>query len=146
MDLPFVKLLEVIANKGGTLINKFVKDKDLAAKITHELKMSIQEDDTDIALAVEESHRAIKEADAQIRIAELHQNDTYTKRTRPKIARQSWYLAMAYTAATVITKVLPTAWGVGVVSFEWYIFIAIASPAMEYMGVRSIDKWKNGKA
>ena len=76
--------------------------------------------------------------------AELHQNDLYTKRTRPKIARQSWYVTATYAILSSFLPVLPASWGLQAPVFEWQIFLVLASPALTYMGVRGLDKWKNG--
>ena len=68
-------------------------------------------------------------------------NDVFTKRTRPLIARQSWYLTMAYGASTVVTAVIPK---VTPIQFSWEAYVAMALPALFYMGLREVGKWKNG--
>lgn len=91
-------------------------------------------------------------SDAAARVAELAQSDIYTKRTRPMIARQSWYVAAIYALACHVlvplfvyynqveeaTKTLP------LVTFSWEVFLALSSPALTYMGVRGFEKWKHG--
>lgn len=91
----------------------------------------------------------LAESDNAARIAELHQTDLYTKQTRPRIARQSWYVAGAY--ALLSNVAIPLYWQIkggptfdGLVLFSWEVFIALAAPAMVYMGVRGFEKWRGG--
>lgn len=87
-------------------------------------------------------------ADRDARIAELANTDVYTKRTRPLIARQSWYVAAAY--ALGINLVFPIGeaanlWtSIPTTTFSWEVFLALAAPALTYMGVRGFEKWKHG--
>lgn len=66
-------------------------------------------------------------------------NEVYTKRTRPLIARQSWYVTMAYAGVCVATSIIP---GVHPVEFSWAVFMPMATPALFYMGLREIGKWR----
>lgn len=89
----------------------------------------------------------LAESDNAARIAELHQTDVYTKQTRPRIARQSWYVSgfFAIGANAVDVYLSMDTLGISVTKmFSWEIFIALASPAMMYMGVRGFEKWKHG--
>lgn len=86
-----------------------------------------------------ENERERIKADGAARLAELTDSDLYTKRTRPAIARQSWYLAAAYVLGGNVCDVI-----YGTQIFSWEIFTAISSPAMLYMGVRGLEKWKGG--
>lgn len=84
--------------------------------------------------------------DSAARVAELHQSDLYTKQTRPKIARQSWYVAAAYAVlANVVAPIWSVCTSIPLPSvFSWEVFIALAAPAMTYVGVRGFEKWKAG--
>jgi len=82
--------------------------------------------------------------------AELHQNDQYTKRTRPKIARRSFMGGLIYALLTALPvdgitipfiNFLIMPW-----QFEWEVLMILYSPALAYMGVRGFEKWKNGGA
>lgn len=85
--------------------------------------------------------------DGSARVAELAQSDIYTKRTRPLIARQSWYVAAAYALLchiflpvfAEIREIPPL-----IVTFDWSVFLALCAPAMTYTGVRGFEKWKHG--
>ena len=68
-------------------------------------------------------------------------NDVYTKRTRPMVARQSWYMTMAYGAVCIASSITP---GLSQITFQWEIFLAMSTPALFYMGLREVGKWKNG--
>lgn len=87
------------------------------------------------------------ESDRVARVAELGQTDIYTKRTRPMIARQSWYVAAAYALLchifiplyAEIREIPPI-----LVTFDWSVFLALCAPAMTYTGVRGFEKWRHG--
>lgn len=87
------------------------------------------------------------ESDSRARVAELQQTDVYTKRTRPLIARQSWYVAGAYALLchvglplyAALAKIPPI-----LVEFNWEVFLALCAPTLTYMGVRGFEKWRHG--
>lgn len=84
--------------------------------------------------------------DSAARVAELHQSDLYTKQTRPLIARQSWYVAALY---ALLANVAAPIWSALAERqlpsvFAWEVFTALAAPAMLYMGVREVGKWRSG--
>ena len=152
MAIPILgKILDTVFDKGADLISEFITDKDKAAEFTHKFKMAVLGDKA-AERQVEADMFAAQQETIQ---AELHQNDTYTKRTRPKIARQSWQLTIAYAVFSTIVAPLLAWWTASVdadgnvvtgvfndLKFQWEVFIAIASPALTYMGVRTFDKWK----
>lgn len=87
------------------------------------------------------------QSDERRHLAEMNQSDVYTKRTRPKIARESWQLSAFYALSSTfifpliqpfIKNQLPT--------FDAWVFGAIAAPALTYMGVRGLERWKAGGA
>lgn len=120
--------------------NAAVKLAELEASL-EQAKIQAQRDER---LAIEETHQAA-----------LNQNDLYTKRTRPKIARQSWLLCVIYTVITIFAQLLGTVFNanraadvppvdVSALTFDPVIFGTLAGPALWYMGMRGLDKWKNG--
>ena len=96
--------------------------------------------------------KAQVEADASARVAELAQSDIYTKRTRPQIARQSWYVAAIYAVTCHVlvplyvyyNQVSPEQSLAPLVTFSWEVFLALSAPSLTYMGVRGFEKWKHG--
>ncbi len=151
MAIPFIgTLLGKVVDKGGEIIKKLVKDKDLAARLEHEFRTQMQADDADFR-ELEIQAEADQFAAQQVTIqAELHQNDQYTKRTRPKIARRSFNAGLGY----VFVTALPVA-GIGIPfteivimpwQFQWQVLVLLYSPALTYMGVRGFEKWKGGGA
>lgn len=145
MALPFVgKLLEMIVDKGGDIIKELVPDKDLAKRLEHSLKSQLSKENQDFRMFLEKAESDMFVAQQATIQAELHQSDLYTKRTRPKIARQSWYVTMGYALGTGLSNAFPEAWGIGEVTFSWQIFAVLSSPALTYMGVRGLEKMKNG--
>jgi hypothetical protein len=140
MALPIVgKIIDRVIDKGASLISEFVTDKDQAARLEHEWRSQLSRESHELeklALEIERDINVSQQATIQ---AELHQSDLYTKRTRPKIARQSWYIAGSYALLAAVLPALPVDWGIGQFEFMWEVFIALAAPAMTYMGVRTVD-------
>ena len=149
MAIPFLgSLLDKVVDKGGDIIKKLVKDKDLAEKLAHEFRTQIQADDSGFKELEVEAEQKMFEAQQKTIQAELHQNDQYTKRTRPNIARKSFYAGLAYALLTALPveglafpfvdfALMP--W-----QFETTTLMLLYSPALTYMGVRGFEKWKNG--
>lgn len=158
MAIPFLgALLGKGLEMAGGIADKLIKDKDLAAKFKHELAAQFSSQNFEIQQLEIAAERDMHEAQQKTIQAELHQSDLYTKQTRPKIARQSWYLTIAYAVFSTIGAPLLAHFtaqtgedGVFVaglftdITFQWEVFMAVASPALTYMGVRTFDKWKNG--
>jgi cation transport ATPase len=128
--------------KMGGVIDQLVRDKDLADRLKHEFSTLIAQQEHALRMAAVDSE---KEADRQqqetIR-AELAQSDEYTKRTRPMLARRSWWAVLAYVGAGVISAGVTA---IPDVPTDWAILTVLASPVLTYMGVRTFDKWKLGK-
>ena len=145
MAIPFIgKLLEKVIGVGGKIISELVTDKDLAKQLDHAFRMQISMEAAEFKQLELSAEREMFLAQQKTVQAELHQNDLYTKRTRPKIARQSWYITATYALSSMLLPVAPEAWGLGEPSIDWQIFLVLASPALTYMGVRGFEKWKNG--
>lgn len=62
-------------------------------------------------------------------------NDEYVRRTRPKMARQSWYSTMAYIFLFEGAKQLGQGSGA-----SWDLALVLMSPAGAYLGFRTFDK------
>jgi hypothetical protein len=63
--------------------------------------------------------------------------DEYVRHTRPKMARQSWYVTAGYVVAFELGKHID--WTPGA-SLE--LAALLAAPAAAYLGFRSLDKWR----
>lgn len=145
MAIPFIgKIIETVIGKGADIISQLVTDKDLAKQLDHEFRSMVENNQATFKALEVETERDIVLAQQETVQAELHQNDLYTKRTRPKIARQSWYITAAYGLAGTFLPVLPTDWGLQAPALDWQMFLVLASPALTYMGVRGFEKWKGG--
>ena len=147
MGIPLLgDLWGKIVDKGGSIISELVTDKDLAKKLEHEFRSQMETNSADFKQMELETETRIFEAQQKTIQAELHQNDQYTKRTRPTIARRSFYAGLAYALLTA----LPTAgvsfhfFTVMPWQFEWSVLMLLYSPALTYMGVRGFEKWKKG--
>lgn len=146
MAIPFIgKIIDTVIGKGADIISQLVVDKDLAKQLDHEFRSMVENNASTFAALEVETERDIVLAQQETVRAELHQSDLYTKQTRPKIARQSWYITATYALSSMLLPVLPSDWGLGEPAIDWQIFLVLASPALTYMGVRGFEKWKNGK-
>ena len=149
MAVPFIgAIIEKVIGVGGNIISKLVKDKDLAKQLDHAFRMEMESNSAEFAAMEVEAETRIFEAQAQTIKAELEQSDLFTKRTRPSIARKSFYAGLAYALLTALpvdgigipfseTTIMP--W-----QFEWSVLMLLYSPALTYMGVRGFEKWKHG--
>lgn len=145
MAIPFIgALLEKVIGVGGGIIKELVQDKDLAKQLDHAFRTQLSLQAAEFKQLELAAERDMFEAQQKTVQAELHQSDLYTKRTRPKIARQSWYITAVYALSSMLLPVAPEAWGLGEPAIDWQIFLVLASPALTYMGVRGFEKWKNG--
>lgn len=149
MKIPFLgDLLGKIADKGGDIIKELVTDKDLAKKLDHQFRVLLSSQNHDTEQLLIQTEERIFEAQQKTIQAELQQNDTYTKRTRPKIARRSFYAGLVYMLLSSIPEgglsfgsVVLEPW-----TFRWEVLLLAYSPALTYMGVRGFEKWKAGGA
>ena len=147
MAIPFLgKIIETVIGRGSEIIKELVTDKDLAKQLDHAFRTQMAASEASFKQLELASEQAMFEAQQKTVQAELHQSDLYTKRTRPKIARQSWYITAIYALSSMLLPVAPEAWGLGEPKIDWQIFLVLASPALTYMGVRGFEKWKNARA
>lgn len=154
MAIPIIGgIVEKIVEKGGDIISELVTDKDLAKKLDHEFRSLIENNEAEFKALEVQAEKDMFAAQAEVIKAELHQNDLYTKQTRPKIARKSFYLALGYVLLCMFDAALYKAFEMPVEEIlelqqdlNWGVFMVMVSPCLTYMGVRSFDKWKiNGK-
>jgi len=147
MGIPILgDLWSKIVDKGGDIISELVTDKDLAKELDHAFRTQMATNESAFKQAELEAETRIFEAQQVTVQAELHQNDLYTKRTRPAIARKSFYAGLGYALLTALPKaglsfgaVLIMPW-----TFQWSVLMLLYSPALTYMGVRGFEKWKAG--
>lgn len=149
MAIPILgDLWSKLVDKGGDIISELVTDKDLAKQLEHEFRSQMDQNAADFKQLEVETEERMFVAQQKTVQAELHQNDQFTKRTRPHIARQSFYAGMGY----ILLTALPVA-GIGIPftetvvmpwQFQWQVLLLMYSPALAYMGVRGAEKWKNG--
>lgn len=66
--------------------------------------------------------------------------DEYVRRTRPKMARESWWATILYCVCAELLGAYDIGEGANV-----YIAGVLSSPALTYMGVRTMDKFKGKK-
>lgn len=149
MAIPFIgAIIEKVIGVGGGIISKLVKDKDLAKQLDHAFRMEMESNSAEFAAMEVEAEARIFEAHQATVQAELQQSDLFTKRTRPSIARKSFYAGLLYALLTALpfdgigipfTETLIMPW-----QFEWSVLMLLYSPALTYMGVRGFEKWKAG--
>ena len=66
--------------------------------------------------------------------------DEYVRRTRPLMARQSWYATMGYVMGFEVAKA--AGYGTGA---NWDLAMILIAPAAAYLGFRTWDKIKGAK-
>ena len=147
MALPIIgDIINAVINKGGDLVSEFIQDKDKGAEFRHKLELAVLADkglERDVEARLFEAQQVTIQA-------ELAQSDIYTKRTRPVIARRSFYAGMAYVVLSTIPEagiVVPIfGWSIMPWSFNWEILMLMYAPCLSYIGVRGFEKWKAGGA
>lgn len=95
-------------------------------------------------LAAETAQQAQVQETARV---EAQSSDEYVRRTRPKLARDSWLAAMAYAfIAGVVFPLLAQAYGITLPTIQEWIIMALAAPCLSYIGARSVDSFsRSGK-
>lgn len=95
-------------------------------------------------IAGDTAQHAETQATARIEAAS---EDAYVRRTRPGMARKSFWLSVGYAfAAGVAFPLLNAMYGWQLPAVDSWILGALLSPALSYMGVRSIDAFsRKGK-
>lgn len=142
------------------LFSKKIPDKDLAAQLAHDVEVLFERNSHEIdKLELEVEMDYEREVTKRVE-AEQSSNDTYTKRTRPHIARMSFYSGTGYIFLHVLTTVVSPYVQVDVYDAALMMMVPavgpivplyptllgmIFSPALTYMGVRTFDKWSAAK-
>ena len=147
MSIPILgDLWSKIVDKGGSIISELVTDKDLAKQLEHEFRTQMEANSATFKQAELEAETRIFESQQVTIQAELHQNDQYTKRTRPSIARKSFYAGLAYALLTSLPEKGLVWWALTIMpwQFQWSVLMLLYSPALTYMGVRGFEKFKAG--
>jgi len=137
----------LLNGKVGQIIDQLVPDRDLATNLKHQLDLTRLLGDQEIQKAAIAAERDIQVAAEETHRARLQQSDLVVKRARPKIALESWRLAITY---ALITFTSPFIDGLlladlsSVPAFDPLVFSSIAGPAFWFMGIRGAERWKAG--
>lgn len=113
-----------------------IKLKELAYRDADSVRQHIQAMEEARLRDEQEAHRQQQET---IRSGD-NAPDEYVRRTRPAMARQSWYVGAAYIVIMEVAKAAKVFQTGAVVELA----LLILSPAMAYLGFRTLDKWKGG--
>lgn len=127
------KGVEYVEQKTGVKLSPTIPPtpEDLASLRDHEYRMArLQVED------VQAEHRQQQET---IQNGD-NSTDEYVRRTRPMMARQSWYVTAAY--VFVFEGMAAFGRGSGV---DWEIAMMLLSVALAYNGFRTFDKSKWGR-
>jgi hypothetical protein len=139
--------LPAILEIGSKLLDKFIPDPAAKAKAQLDLAQmaqngelaSMANDTKLVEMAYADDQSAHKEQQETIRSGD-NSSDEYVRRTRPMMARQSWYGAAAYVFAFEGAKLFDKGTGA-----NWEIAMMLLSVALAYHGFRSFDKSKWGR-
>jgi hypothetical protein len=150
MAIPIIGgIIDKVIEKGGDIISELVTDKDLAAKLDHEFRSLVTNHEAEFKQLELEAEAEMFKSQQEVIKAELHQTDLYTKQTRPRIARKSFYLALGYVLLCMFDATIYKAFDMTLEEIlelqqdlNWGVFMVMVSPCLTYMGVRSFDKWK----
>jgi hypothetical protein len=100
-----------------------------------QLKVELEKEQTRRQeLAYSDQQSTHRETQTTIRNGD-NATDEYVRRTRPLMARQSFYIGSLY----VIGMELLRALGESTSGADWALAIAIYTPALTYMGLRTLD-------
>ena len=139
--------LPALLDLGGRLLDKFIPDPAAKAKAQLDLAQMAQNGELAamanetklVEMAYADDQSAHKEQQETIRSGD-NSSDEYVRRTRPMMARQSWYGAAAYVFAFEGAKLFDKGTGA-----NWEIAMMLLSVALAYHGFRSFDKSKWGR-
>lgn len=84
---------------------------------------------------LKDEQAAHKEQQETIRSGD-NAEDLYVRHTRPRMARQSWYVTAAYVVAFEAFEVF----GVASSGADWELAMLLGAPAAAYLGFRTLDK------
>ena len=122
------------------------------AEMAHEeVLLTLRVEDNRISAELEKARIAgdvAFQAEAQVTARiDAQSTDEYVRRTRPKIARQSFYLGAAYAGITgVVFPAINAITSTQLPTIDPYILGALYSPCLTLMGVRSVEAFsRKGK-
>lgn len=72
---------------------------------------------------------------------EAQSTDEYVRRTRPKLARQSFYIGVAYLIFCALCSVIKAVTGHPLPGIQEWILMACWSPLLSYIGFRGIESF-----
>lgn len=150
MKIPVIgELWAKLIDTAGAVIQEVVPDKDLAKKLDHDFRTQVEAQAETLNLKEIDAELEMFRAQQATIQVELQQSDLYTKRTRPLIARRSFYAGLAYVLLTSLPEkglTLPLLGTMMPWQFQWEILLLLYSPALTYMGVRTFDKWRDKRS
>lgn len=122
------QVLTALQSDPSTLVRLKELANEDAQNIREHLRLVAEADLKDKQAAHREQQETIRQGDDA--------DDIYVRRTRPRMARQSWYVTAMY----VMT--FEALHGLRVVSSgaNWELAMILAAPAMAYLGFRTWDK------
>ena len=122
------------------------------AEMAHEeVMLQLRVDDNRITAELERARIAgdvaFQAAAQETARIDAQSTDKYVRRTRPSIARKSFYMGSAYAIISgVIFPIINAVTSAGLPALDPYILGAIYSPCLTLMGVRSVEAFsRKGK-
>lgn len=133
-----------VANALGVANNPSAIEK--ALQVDPHAATKLAELETSLEMARIQAERDVTVAQEQTHQAALNQSDLITKRTRPMIARQSWGATIAYAVVTWFSQLADpfVTHDLSALQFDPVVFGTVAGPALWYMGMRGLEKYKHG--
>lgn len=128
--------IEALIGVAGKVLDRVIPDPAQKAEAQLELAKLAQSGEL---AKLADDQAAHKEQQDTIRNGDNAQ-DEYVRRTRPMMARQSWYAGLLYIFGFEVAQVLK--YGEGA---QGEIALTILAPALAYMGFRSLDKFSKWK-
>lgn len=138
---PFVAALSAASQ--ATLGHADGSPEEIAAAVAGkpELAAELRKADQDFALKLGAQQVDLAKAAQDTARVEAQSADDYVRRTRPKLARQSAAVTLAYGLVTgLVFPILNSAFGYQLPGPESWIILALFTPCAAYMGVRTGDK------
>jgi hypothetical protein len=124
------KALEALQSNPETLL----KLKELAFKEEDSIRKHLEEM-TRLDLEDKQSEHTTTQATIQ---SGDNATDEYVRRTRPKMAKESWLAGCSYVFMFEVAELFDVGGGASI-----EIAAILFGPALAYLGMRTIDKWKH---
>ena len=123
------KALAVLQRDPGSLLKLRELAVAEAASIREHIRLMEEQRLKDEQAAHREQQETIRSGD--------NASDEYVRHTRPRMARQSWYVTAAYVVGFEAMKAAG-AWSLGA---NWELAMLLGAPAAAYLGFRTADKF-----